>query len=383
MAFVTIQNGLYNALAQGLGLNRQTFQIIQPAAPLLAGDNRFLWNFFNNIPPRSLTQNYIASGGNQLFSNYIALMGALSPATEVDLEGDIGADNLRAFIDFVKTISPPPPINQYPDIFFGWAFLNAPDVANVGATDWAAILLDPILTGQRAVLPYLPTPAPNPTPGLPPDWLLGYDQLVAQLQNAPSFSFSLDSSTMNTDVSNTWTGGDHSGVFGLWSGSDSSESISTQFSESNFEFQLSFGNVLQFQTNAGAWYSSSTLNQAIDNPDVDPPWRSAGTLINWGNTFGDDGNMQRVAVSLLVVDTMSVFLDAETQYSTFEQQTIQNNSSAGVWPFYTTNSSGATTTTTTFDDAGGLHVENHGIPGVPVVIGGNVLPIDRFLGRTV
>ena len=350
---------------------------------MLAGDNRFLWNFFNNIPPHSLTQNYIASGGNQLFSNYIALMEALRPATDVDLEGDIGADNLRAFIDYVRTISPPPPINQYPDIFFGWAFLNAPDVANVGASDWAAILLDPISSGQRAVLPYIPSPPPSSTPGLPPDWLLGYDQLVAQLQTVPSFSFSVDSNTMNTDVSNTWTGGDHSGFFGLWSGSDSSESLSIQFSESNFEFRVSFGRVLQFQTNAGAWYTSSTLNQAIDNPDTDPPWRSAGTLINWGNTFGENGNMRRVMVSLLVVDTMSVSLDAETQYSTLEQQTIQNNSSAGVWPFYTTNSSGVTTTSTTFDTDGGTHVRTDSLPGAPLVIGGNVLPIDRFLGRTV
>src|SRR5215207_3474700 len=169
MAFDTIQNGLYNVLVEQLGVSSDTFQIIQPTASLPAGTtNSTLWNFFNNIPPHSLTQNYIASGGNQLFSNYIALMGALRPATDVDLEGDIGADNLRAFIDYVRTISPPPPINQYPDIFFGWAFLNAPDVANVGASDWAAILLDPISTGQRAVLPYIPSPPPSSTPGLPP-----------------------------------------------------------------------------------------------------------------------------------------------------------------------------------------------------------------------
>jgi hypothetical protein len=57
MAFVTIRNGLYNAVAEGLGQNRDSFALLQPAQPIL--NQQALWQLFNILPPESLTHNIV------------------------------------------------------------------------------------------------------------------------------------------------------------------------------------------------------------------------------------------------------------------------------------------------------------------------------------
>jgi hypothetical protein len=168
MSFTDIQNSLYNAIVQGLGLSSDSFQLIQPSPPLIPGSDTVLWNYLNNIPPYSLTQNSLLSGGAQLFTNYKGLMDALEPLEDVNVSNDVGPDVYAAFIAYVDTLSPPPNPSVYPDLFFNWAFLNAPDVADIGASDYATILLDPILTAKTALVPYLPGLGPHPTPGSPP-----------------------------------------------------------------------------------------------------------------------------------------------------------------------------------------------------------------------
>ena len=382
MSFTDIQNGLYNAMVEGLGLSTDSFQLIHLAPPLLQGNDRFLWNFFNNIPPFSLTQNYITSGGSQLFTNYEGLMDALDPLEKVDIPGDVGQGVYDAFIAYVSTLSPIPSPSAFPDLFFNWAFLHAPDVADIGASDFATVLLDPVLMGKTALLPYLPGRGPNPTPALPPDWQLGMSALLQQLANSPATSFTVSSNTMNSDVSKTWTSGSDSGLFGLWGGDDSSSSISTQFSASSFELSASFGHVLNFQTNAGAWYTSSAIAQAHADHGS-PPWHPGGA-INWGNTFGSpNGNIQRVMANLLVVANMDVRVTASTAFSAAEQTIIQSNSSGGFWPFYVSNSSNGSVSTVSFDHAGNITIHIGTAPQVPTVIGGNVLPIGRFVGAAV
>ena len=255
-------------------------------------------------------------------------------------------------------------------------------MADIGASDYATVLLDPVLTGKTALVPYLAGHGPHPTPALPPDWQLGYNDLVGELASAPTVQFSVSSDTMDTDVSQTWTGGDDSGFFGLWGGDDSSSSISTQFSDASFNLTASFGHVLNFQTNAGAWYTSSAIGQAFANQGS-PPWHAGGG-IQWNNTFGSpNGNLQRVMANLLVVDNMDIVVTASTAFSASDQTTIQSNSSGGFWPIYTSNSSSGSLSTATFDDSGAITIHISTAPDVPTVIGGNVLPIGRFVGASV
>lgn len=376
MAFVDIQNGLYNAVAEGLGQNRDSFALVQPGLPIL--NEQTLWNLFNILPPESLTNNVILSGGNQFFSNYSGTMAALQPGVTVDIERDIGAANWASWVNYLMSLNPTPTIDRFPDLFFRWAFLNAPAVANIGASDYAAILLDPISSAQAALLPYTPVPGPNSRPPAPVTWMFGYNDLVQQLQNAPAMSFAVTSTTMDTDVSNTWTSGRNSGFFGLWGGSNFSSTQSVRFSESRFELNASFAHVLAISSIPGGWYSSSAWGQAYANRG-NPPWRPGVT--QWGNVFGPSGNSQRYTVNLLVADTMNVTVTANTGYSEAEQQIIQNNSGAGLWPFYTSSSGGGGSSEASFNDAGDITIDINTMPGVPVVIGCNIFGIDRYVGH--
>jgi len=378
MSFVNIQNGLYNAVAEGLGQNGDSFALVQPAQPIL--NQQTLWQLFNILPPESLTNNVILSGGNQFFSNYSGTMGALQPGEQINIEADIGADNYAAWQEYLKSLRPLPPITQISDIFFNWAFINAPAVANIGASDYASILLDPINAAQAALLPYQPGRGAHPTPPLPPDWAFGYNDLIQQLQSAPAMSFSVKSDTMATDVTNTWTRGRHSGFFGLWGGSDSSSSQSTHFSESFFELRASFSHVLALSAVPGGWYSSAATGQAFANHGS-PPWRPG--IMQWENAFGPNGNMQRFTVNLLIADTMNVTVTANTAFSAEDQETIRHNSGGGLWPFYTSSGGGGGSSTATFNDSGNITIQINTIPSVPVVIGCNVFPISRYVGHQV
>jgi len=371
--FQDLQNGFYNAFTLGLGFPAGSpFQILQPSTPLLPGPQAdpTLWAYFNNIPPFSLTQNYIASGGNQFFSDYKGMLSALQ-GTPNTFQQDIGSEAYAAWVQYLPTISPTPAVSQLPQIFFSWAIVFFPAVANVGASDLAQMLLDPITAAQMGILAY-----PS---GKQPDWTLGYDALRTQLSAAPSRAFALSSSTMDSNVSKSWTQGSNSGFFGLWGGSSSTSKESAQFAASGVSVAAAFDHVMTFQASPGPWYSSSAMATAF-NHQGGAPWNPKSP-INWQNTFGSDGNMQRFAVNLIVADGMSVQVTSLATFSLDTQEIIKNSSGAGLWPFYSQGSSSGSSTTTSFNQQGNMTVTITSVPGVPVVLGVSVLPVSQFVGH--
>jgi len=386
-SFLDLQNGFYNALSQGLGFPPGSgFQIVQPSPPLTAGPasdpNRNVWNYFNNIPPFSLTQNYIASGGNQFFSDYNGLFSALQGQTN-NFVTDVGPACNAAWMHYVENNLPlTTSINQWPLIFRNWAMSHGfITVANKGASDLAALILDPVSAAQFALLMYqgdplaIPPIAPNP-----PDWNLGFAALMQQLNLSPSRSFNVSSSSWNSNVSSSWTHGSHSGFFGLWSGSSSSSHLSQVFAGSSVGLNASFKNVLLFSAVPGAWYSSSAFNTAFSHK-TGAPW-IANAQINWNNTFDPThGNMPRFAINLVVVNKMHISVTSSAVFSATDQTTIQHNSGGGLWPFYTSSSGSGSNTSVHFDTSGHMTVTIDSVDGVPIVIGCTVLPVDKFLGH--
>lgn len=376
--FETLQDGWYNGIVSGLGLNSKSFQILQPNPPIVStnGDT-VLWGYFNNIPPNSLTQQFAASGGNQFYSDYRALMSALEPSSTVNPEKVIGEPAYSEWITYVRGLSIPPSANQFPTMFRNWALLNAPGVANAGASAYAQMLLDPILTAQNVLL--LSYTTEN---GLPkdPDWNLGYSDLVKQLVKAPSQQFNFNSSTANSDVSSSWTGGGNSGFFGLWGGSSSSSSLSEMFASSKVTVKSTIGRVLTFSSSPGNWYNSGAMSLAFSNQSG-TPW-SSSSAINWDNTFGPKGNMQRFAANIIVVADMQINVVSDASYSTLEQTEINNNSHSGMWPFYSSGGGSSSSTKATFNQNGHMEVSIQTDPTTPTVIGVNVLSAAEFLGHS-
>jgi len=382
-SFLDLQSGFYNALIQGLGFKiGDLFQVVQPSPPLASGEqaDRLLWNYFNNIPPFSLTQNYVASGGNQFFSNYSGLLSALIPATPsrfVEVVGQEVNDKWFAYSNAKLPITFP--LNQLPQAFRNWAVRSGHmAVATSGASAMAADFLDPITAAQTTVSTLY---MDEKLAFKQPDWNPGYNTLMQMLGTAPSRSFELCSSTMSSDVSKSWTNGSNSGFFGLWSSSSSTSSISQQFSSSGVKVEASFAHVLPFSAVPGQWYSSAAMGLSYSNRTGNP-WNSSSS-INWQNTFGSSGNLQRFAVQLIVVDTMNIEVTSQANFSTDDQNNISQNSGSGMWPFYASNSGSGSSTSAKFDNNGKMTVHINSSPGVPIVIGINVLPVDIFVGHSI
>lgn len=284
---------------------------------------------------------------------------------------DVGPECFSEWQVYVTSLNPRPTPQQLPDTFFNWASISFPDVATIGATDLGAMLLDPISTAVLALMPYARSNNP--------DWSIGYDGLVRMLTTSPSRAFSVESSSMNTSLQQAWAHSNYSGLFGLWSGSSVDDSLSTRYAASRVRVDASFDHVLTFVATPGAWYTSSALGQAFANQGT-PPWR-AGNPINWNTTFSASGNMARFTGSLIVVSGMHITVTSEAQFSGTDQQTIMRNSSAGLWPFYSSSSSSGMTTSTSFNDQGQMTTSILSAGPTPIVIGCNVLTAAQFVGH--
>jgi hypothetical protein len=377
--FLDLQNGFYNALSQGLGLPPGSpFQIVQPSPPLVPGPNQDLavWNYFNLIPTASLT-NYIQSGGNQFFSDYSGLLSALTGAPNT-FQQDVGPACFAAWNAYANTLPLTVTLNMLPAIFQRWATLNGYiSVANKGATDLAQMVLDPITAAQLAISPYSGTSPTNL-----PNWDAGYSALTQLLAVAPSRSFNFGSSSMNSSVSNTWCNGSQSAFFGLWSNSSHSSSQSQTFAASGVNVTATFQHVTPFTAVPGAWYSSSAMADAFSH-ESGPPWIS-GSSISWNNTFSSTtGNMARFASNIIVVSGTYIKVESAATFSQADQTAISNNSSAGMWPFYSSNSDSGTNTSTSFNNNGNMTVIITSTPGVPIVIGVDVVPVSTYVGHAV
>ncbi|MCF0072984.1 hypothetical protein LZD49_21065 [Dyadobacter sp. CY261] len=377
--FLDLQNGWYNGLIQGLGQSQDSFQIIQPAPPIASGTaaNPTFWAYYNNIAPKTLTSQFAASGGNQFYNNYRGLLSALVPSRNIDVRADIGAANFDAWQAYVQKQPTLPTMNQIPTMFRNWAMFYAPNVANIGSSDYAAILLDPIATAQNELTLIYTTPTGLP---LAFDWQLGYLDLVNQLANSPSRSFSFDSSTMNSNVSSSWAGSSTSGFFGLWGGSSSTSTLSEQFASSRIQVSASFDHILVYSNTPGAWYYSSAMGLAYAN-QTGNPWSSQSS-INWNNTFGKNGNMQYFSANIIAASGMSITITSDAKYSSVDQQTITSSGSAGFWPFYSGDSGSSSSNRVTFSESGQMTITTNSIPGVPIVLGVNVLSAGEFVGHS-
>jgi hypothetical protein len=374
--FLDLQNGFYNALSQGLGFSPDDpFQVIQPCPPLARlNADTLLWQYFNNIPPFSLTQNTILSGGNQFLVDYSALMSALE-AQPNTFKQTIGDDAWDAWQEAIKNgVLKDVPITSWPMTFRNWALMSGWDsVANQGASAYARALLDPIFAAQNAVLGY------QPVGTQPVDFVPGYNTLMLQLLSAPSRSFNVETTDWSYDVESTWTSGKHSGFFGIFSGSSFSSTLSQKFASSGVSLSASFANVTQFAATPGDWYNSGAFGLAF-NTKSGPPWVD-GNPITWEKTFGSSGNMQRFAPNLVVANQMDITVESQATYSQEEQTEINNNSHKGLWPFYSSDSENGSSTEVGFGAAGHMKVRTKSQAGVAIVLGCTVLPVGEYLGH--
>ncbi|HYH47192.1 MAG TPA: hypothetical protein VEG34_16045 [Thermoanaerobaculia bacterium] len=373
--FQELQNGFYNAFLTGVGFNDgDPVQLLQPSNPLISGSNAdtLLWQYFNFLPPDSLTASFMLSGGNQFLSNYQGVMSALE-AQPNSFASTVGPDCLAAWQKAIQDGT----VKLGSDIgtqFRNWAmFSQWSKVAVTGASAITRAFLDPVFAAQTNVLGYQPAGAAAV------NFVPGYTDMTAALAVAPSRSFSVSQGTWNTSVTQQWSQSQSSGLFGLWGGSSSQSSISQKFSSGGVSVSANFNHVLQFADGPGIWYSSAAFGSAFNNPGASP-W-IAGNPITWGTTFGPGGNMERYTSNVLIVSGMDVEVVSVASFTDDEQAQVNNNQGAGMWPFYNSSSSSGMNTTSSFNTSGNLTVSIKSADNVPVVVAAWVLPASQYLGH--
>jgi len=253
-------------------------------------------------------------------------------------------------------------------VFFRWASIYAPNVANIGQQDLAEAAL--FYNAQQALLPYM---GPG---GEPPDFKTTWAQLLATLAASPPLSWTFDSRTTSPDVASTWTGGLDSGFSGPYTGAYAYAPLSRYFGASHVTVTVQFSRFCLLVMPPGAWYNSSILNMAFSRSGT-PPW-SPNANPDWDDAFGPTGTLPRFLTSLAIADGATVSVTSDARYSQSAQKEMQSNMANGLWPLFFPSSAVASNTVTF---SGSMTMQIAAKIGNPFVVGANVLSVASYLGH--
>lgn len=363
-SFTAITNAWYNQLCKSLNLSVDHFQLVQPVA--ICASDEALWACKNQVAPNTLKYNYWYYDQPAFFSEYAAIVKQLQ-FPDSSFEKDIGKTVYAKWNDYLKGLPQPPPESALPGIWFQWAMLNAPSVANIGRTDLGCQVL--IKGAQAALAPYLGSNAQLP------EFSPSFTNLITTLQASPSTSFSFDSGTANPDVSNSWVPGNDPVFFGIYTGSWCGYLLNKKFAQSAIAVSTQIDHFAVVPVTPGAWYNSGLLHLALASQSV-PPWEAGAS---WNTYFGAGGTLHYAIGAVVVLDGISLTLTSNAFFTSEEQSIIKSQAMPGYWPMYGPQLSGISTNDISFD-SGTMTINFRVTAGNPVIIGNNVFAIGQYLG---
>ena len=359
-----ITDAWYNQLCDSLRLSINNFQLSQPV--ILPKNDEELWAYSNVVPPKTLKYNHWYYNQPGFFSQYAAIINQLQ-FPESSFEKNIGKVTFAKWNSYLKGLPQPPSENTLPSVWFQWAVMNAPSVANIGRTDLSCQVL--INSGRAALAPYQ-----GPNAKLP-EFLPSFPDLITTLQASPSADLSFASMNGNQNVSNSWVPGNDPNFFGLWTGSWCGFPVNKKFAQSAISIAVQFEHFSVVTITPGAWYNSALLHLALASKSV-PPW---GSNTAWDTYFGQYGTLNYAAGSVVAVDGISLTLTSDADFTSEEQDVIKSQVAMGYWPVYCQQRSTVITNEISFEP-GKMTIHCHTDPGHPVLIGSNVFTIDQYLG---
>jgi hypothetical protein len=363
-SFTAITNAWYNQLCSKLNLPVSNFQLTQPAG--IPESDADLWAYINLIPPQTLKFNYWYYNQPTFFSQYAAIVNQLQ-FPENSFEKAIGKATFTKWNNYLKSLPQPPPDNTLPTVWFQWAMLNAPAVANIGRSDLSCQLL--IKSAQAALAPYQGANAK--LPGFSPS----LSALNATLQASPSTQFTYTSSNADPNVADSWVPGNDPSLFGIYTGSWCGFLINQKFAQSSITVSVTLEHFALVSVTPGDWYNSGLLNLALTSPST-PPW---SLVTGWEGYFGATGTFLHAIGAVLAVDGISLTLTSDADFTSEEQAIIKSQLGAGYWPLYGGQLSSIITNEISFD-SGNLTIKCNSEPGHPILIGNNAFKINQYLG---
>ncbi|TCO58318.1 hypothetical protein [Actinocrispum wychmicini] len=388
-AVKTLTAQWYNAVVEGCGLDRNTFQLaqgfIQPGVT-----SESLWKIFNAIPPVTVTHYWNPAQINNFSSTYGALVSNLVPQDSGEFQQTMG-DYYARWQNYLQHSTPPPTIPKpggILELFNQWQQLNMPPEQ-----------------GQAAYTAYQQV-SQGVVPIAMQKWLAAgggasgtkaYNATVEDLkrimsQGGPGKSVHMDSSTTSSDVTNTWAKGEVGGFYEFFVGEASVEwkKYTEKISASKLTIDATFKTIGTFTCGPLAepstdpilgqyvpWYHSAAVNLAYQNNNY-YVWKH--TPPTWDGTFGDKGDLRFFTTSLIVVSGVDTTVSSEASFSEQEQEELTASAQVGVFPFFEAKGSGGWNHKFKFDDSGRMTVSCSVPPGVFVILGAIVTPTKDAFG---
>lgn len=381
-AMQTLTAQWYNAVVTGCELDRSTFQLMQGNVALGA-TSESLWNVFDAVPPLAVSALYNPSQANLFSQNYGAVINNLIPQDSGNFVRHMG-DYLAPWQQYVSGVTSLPSGGLIA-LFRNWADVHMPPgQAQQCYTDWQQVAQGVVPTAVQMWL--------DASGNRQKAYNQSINALTTGLQTAKGCSFSMDSTTQNADVSNTWARGSVGGSYDFFSGqADASwDQATLSIATAGVHVTASFDSLLTFAAGPLAhesvdptvggyrpWYYEPALSLAF-NEDDNIVW--SHTPPTWDGTFGATGSLQRVTSALVVVDGVEITVKSSASFNTSQQQKIEAQASAGIWPFFQASGAGGWSSSVTFDDTGAFAVTSQSARGNPQVLGAIVTPIASALG---
>jgi len=386
-AMDTLTAQWYNAITSGCGLDPNSFQLIQGNTPL-GTTSESLWNMFDAIPPLSLTNYFNPSQFNNFSTDYGAIINHLITQNANSFINDMG-DYYSLWESYLNsTPAPTMPSGGILQLFANWSQLHMPpDQAQACYTDYQQV--------SQGVVPVATQMWLNAGGGT--GGTKAYNNTIASLQNmlktVINKTVTLDSATESSDVTHTWAKAEVGGFYDIFwgEGSGGYDDYTTTLTGAGLNLSVTFNSLVTFTAGPLAkpsqdpilsqylpWYNSDALGLAYNHPNDNTVWKTGSP--NWDNAFGPNGNMQRVAVSLVVVDGITITIKSSASFATSDQKTITAAVSGGVFPFFAADASGGWDNQASFGDKGGITITSICPKGNPNILGVLVTPIQQTLG---
>ncbi|ECF1925573.1 hypothetical protein E1L25_27005 [Salmonella enterica subsp. enterica serovar Newport] len=379
-AVQSLQNMWYLAAVDGLGLDKSSFMLLQPGVALPYTTST-LWQLIDSIPPKALTAVFSPGALNSFYQNYGGLFSAVIAPMSDDFRVVMG-DHLSDWMAYKKGVK----LEDLKDggwsgLFEFWASTHLPD--NKVTTAISVFNKDIHNIVNIAFKKYQNNSNENDPFAFNDENPFLYNILIddivdGAIKHGPKREIRVNSKTSSSDVYSTWAKGGASGLFAIFSlgGKGDSSKTTSKFASSEITIDATFQHVVTIQTfKPGNWYNSSFLNYASKGDNV----FSTGNPRTWENTFGPDGDLQRIIEGVVVVDGIDIVMTSDATYSAEEQKEINAQTKGGVWPFFSVNASGGYSSKVSFNDQGRMTVRTSCPVGNPAIFGANVRNISAYI----
>lgn len=376
-AMNSLQNKWYNTLVKGLSLDESSFQLVQASEPV-GSSTKNLWDVFDSVPPKSLTQVLTPSKFNSFSDDYRAVVTTINPQGGEEWRRVMG-DDLDKWVSYKKEHADQVIAKGLDNAFEEWAKVYLEDQrANKAITAYMQMQHGVVREAMNDA--FDPQYRRDGQKNGQPVFSRNVQDLRQALASGESRSVSFDSKSASSDVSHTWAKGNVGGAYEFFSASASGsyDHLSKKASSSRVTVDASFDSVVTFDASPGGWFNSDALNLAYNTKD-NTVW-PAGQKPTWETTFGANGNLTRIASAVVAVDGIDATITSHASYSESERTEIKSEASMSYWPFVSFDASGGHETSTSFEDDGSMKVEMNVPKGNPHILGVNVLPIDQALG---